>query len=59
MCRLSCSNVAMFNRLLTWHLHLPIQSAALASDVIDLTMDDFESIVNKESLILVEFFAPW
>ncbi|KAG8865352.1 protein disulfide-isomerase precursor [Tulasnella sp. 330] len=34
-------------------------SAALASDVIDLTMDDFESVVGKENLILVEFFAPW
>lgn len=29
------------------------------SDVINLTQADFESTVNTESLILVEFFAPW
>lgn len=29
------------------------------SDVISLTQADFESTVNAESLILVEFFAPW
>lgn len=29
------------------------------SDVISLTADDFESVVNAEPLILVEFFAPW
>jgi protein disulfide-isomerase A1 len=33
--------------------------AAAASDVINLTSENFESTVNKESLILVEFFAPW
>ncbi|EMD40736.1 hypothetical protein CERSUDRAFT_111314 [Gelatoporia subvermispora B] len=30
-----------------------------ASDVVDLTGTNFDSIVNPESLILVEFFAPW
>ncbi|KAG9317676.1 disulfide isomerase [Chiua virens] len=30
-----------------------------ASDVISVTQDTFESVVNSESLILVEFFAPW
>ncbi|KDR83695.1 hypothetical protein GALMADRAFT_236030 [Galerina marginata CBS 339.88] len=30
-----------------------------ASDVINLTAATFESTVNSESLILVEFFAPW
>jgi len=30
-----------------------------ASDVLDLKSDTFESTVNPESLILVEFFAPW
>ncbi|KAG7096910.1 hypothetical protein E1B28_004315 [Marasmius oreades] len=29
------------------------------SDVINLTAADFEAKVNPESLILVEFFAPW
>jgi protein disulfide-isomerase A1 len=29
------------------------------SDVISLTADDFESVVNAEPLLLVEFFAPW
>ncbi|KIO19272.1 hypothetical protein M407DRAFT_31090 [Tulasnella calospora MUT 4182] len=33
--------------------------AAAASDVLNLTSENFESTVNKESLILVEFFAPW
>ncbi|KAG8953618.1 protein disulfide-isomerase precursor [Tulasnella sp. 424] len=33
--------------------------AAAASDILDLTSENFESTVNKESLILVEFFAPW
>jgi protein disulfide-isomerase A1 len=30
-----------------------------ASDVINLTASNFDSIVNGEPLILVEFFAPW
>lgn len=30
-----------------------------ASDVISLTAQTFESTVNAEPLILVEFFAPW
>jgi protein disulfide-isomerase A1 len=30
-----------------------------ASDVLDLKADTFESSVNPEPLILVEFFAPW
>jgi protein disulfide-isomerase A1 len=30
-----------------------------ASDVIDLTASNFDSIVNGEPIILVEFFAPW
>lgn len=29
------------------------------SDVISLTTANFESVVNAEPLILVEFFAPW
>lgn len=29
------------------------------SDVLDLTAANFESSVNPEPLILVEFFAPW
>ncbi|XP_018422420.1 PREDICTED: protein disulfide-isomerase A3 [Nanorana parkeri] len=34
-------------------------NAAWASDVIDLTDDDFEVTVKEYSVILVEFFAPW
>ncbi|XP_077373733.1 protein disulfide-isomerase A3 [Festucalex cinctus] len=30
-----------------------------ASDVLEYTDDDFESNIQKEELILVEFFAPW
>ena len=29
------------------------------SEVLSLTATDFEDTVNPESLILVEFFAPW
>ncbi len=34
-------------------------AAEAASDVISLTASSFESVVNPEPLILVEFFAPW
>ena len=29
------------------------------SDVIELNQNNFKSVVDPESLILVEFFAPW
>jgi len=29
------------------------------SDVLSVTQDTFDSTVNPEALILVEFFAPW
>ncbi|KZT39638.1 protein disulfide isomerase [Sistotremastrum suecicum HHB10207 ss-3] len=42
---------------------LGVASFAVANDapseVIDLTAQNFESLVNPEPLILVEFFAPW
>ncbi|RDX39395.1 disulfide isomerase [Lentinus brumalis] len=34
-------------------------SGALASNVIDLTPDNFDEIVGKGKPALVEFFAPW
>lgn len=34
-------------------------SLVSASDVLDLTGDNFKSTVDGEDLILVEFFAPW
>jgi len=33
--------------------------AAEGSDVLDLDATNFKSVVDPESLILVEFFAPW
>jgi protein disulfide-isomerase A1 len=35
------------------------EDAAESSDVLTLTKDNFSSVVNPESLILVEFYAPW
>ena len=49
-------------RFSTFASHLLTLVAVLAadgSDVIDLTLSNFDSVVNPESLILVEFFAPW
>jgi protein disulfide-isomerase A1 len=44
-------------------LALAFASVALAddaaSDVISLTSSTFDAKVNPESLMLVEFFAPW
>ena len=40
-------------------LLLACLSLAASSDVLELTDDDFDDKVEKESLILVEFFAPW
>ena len=36
-----------------------LAAAAEDSDVINLTSSNFISTVNPESLMLVEFFAPW
>ncbi|KAM8974650.1 protein disulfide-isomerase A3 [Pelodytes ibericus] len=30
-----------------------------ASDVLDLTDDNFDSVVHQHSIMLIEFFAPW
>lgn len=48
-----------FSRIFSSAAALAFVQAVLASDVLDLTTVDFESTVNPESLILVEFFAPW
>ncbi|KAI9508935.1 thioredoxin-like protein [Russula earlei] len=48
--------------LLTAVFSLALASLALAdaaSDVIDLSTANFQSVVDPEKLILVEFFAPW
>ncbi|KAG8440591.1 hypothetical protein GDO86_006368 [Hymenochirus boettgeri] len=34
-------------------------TTAWASDVLELTDDNFESITRQHSILLVEFFAPW
>lgn len=34
-------------------------SLVAASDVIDLTAENFDEVVKPEDLMLVEFFAPW
>jgi protein disulfide-isomerase A1 len=51
-----------FSTLLTSASSLLLATLALAegpSDVIDLTLANFNSVVGSEKLILVEFFAPW
>ncbi|TBU32775.1 disulfide isomerase [Dichomitus squalens] len=48
-----------FSRLFSSAAVLAFVQAVLASDVLDLTNTNFDSVVKPESLILVEFFAPW
>lgn len=48
-----------FSRLFTSAAALAFIQAVLASDVLDLTPANFDSTVNPEALMLVEFFAPW
>ncbi|KAI0638183.1 protein disulfide isomerase [Trametes polyzona] len=48
-----------FSHLFSSAAAFALFSAVLASDVLDLTHDNFDAVVNPESLILVEFFAPW
>lgn len=40
-------------------LALTLVATVLASDVVDLTKDTFQPFLQKESLSLIEFFAPW
>ncbi|TFK89825.1 protein disulfide isomerase [Polyporus arcularius HHB13444] len=47
------------SRFLSSAAALAFIQAVLASDVIDLNPANFDSTVNPESLVLVEFFAPW
>ena len=52
----------VWSSLLTPAAFLAVASVAYAaedSDVINLSASNFESVVNPEPLILVEFFAPW
>lgn len=48
-----------FSHIFTSAAALAFVRAVVASDVIDLTGTNFDSTVNPESLMLVEFFAPW
>ncbi|KAI0335464.1 protein disulfide isomerase [Cubamyces sp. BRFM 1775] len=48
-----------FSHLFSSATAFALFTAVLASDVLDLTHDNFDAVVNPESLILVEFFAPW
>ena len=51
-----------FSQLLASLVSLTLATLAVAeaaSDVIDLTPANFDSVVVSEQLILVEFFAPW
>ena len=36
-----------------------LATLAVASDVVDLTKDTFETHVKDNALTLIEFFAPW
>ncbi|MEE6503372.1 hypothetical protein FKM82_004807 [Ascaphus truei] len=38
---------------------LLLLGSVLASDVLDLTDDTFDSIVPQHGILLIEFFAPW
>jgi hypothetical protein len=52
----------MQTRVLFFVLAAALAVVALASDdgdVIKLTKDNFDTIVNAEDIILVKFFAPW
>ncbi|KAI0771623.1 protein disulfide isomerase [Trametes elegans] len=48
-----------FSHLFSSAAAFALFATALASDVLDLTKDNFDAVVNPEPLILVEFFAPW
>ncbi|KAI0089306.1 protein disulfide isomerase [Irpex rosettiformis] len=48
-----------FSQLLSGASLFALFSFVTASDVINLTAENFDSVVNPEELILVEFFAPW
>ena len=51
-----------FSSILASTLSLTLATLALAdaaSDVIDLTPSNINSVVDSEKIILVEFFAPW
>ena len=54
--RLSTATQAVFGLVA---LAVSVLGADPASDVYDLGKDDFDSVVLKEDIILVEFFAPW
>ncbi|KAI0375634.1 protein disulfide isomerase [Pilatotrama ljubarskyi] len=48
-----------FSHLFSSAAAFALFSLVLASDVIDLTHDNFDAVVKPEPLMLVEFFAPW
>ena len=55
----SSSTKMRFQSIFSTASILALASVVAASDVIDLTPDNFDETVNPESLMLVEFFAPW
>ena len=50
------SLISAASALASWLLFCAAEGA---SDVLDLDASIFESTVNPEQMILVEFFAPW
>lgn len=57
--RLTTMRLSSFIPAASAFVFAAIVAAEGVSDVLDLKADTFESSVNAEQLILVEFFAPW
>eukprot|EP00116_Pleurobrachia_bachei_P012532 sb/3472794/ len=53
--RVGCPRISMSSALVL----LTLVSAAFASNVVDLTVSNFDEIVSGDKNVFVEFFAPW